>query len=212
MTEYIVTANPDQRVLQRAARGLAEGWLVAIPTDTSWSIACSIHARGGIDRLKKLVRPGAVRPLTVLCASINQAAELCDIGDAAFRVMKRLVPGPYVFVLPSTNRCAKDFELKRAEIGLRIPRHAVVLGLVEALGSPLLSLTAKRSMLPDAEAEADAAFPEDQLFSAGWELEDIPGVDLVLDPGEENGRELSTVLDLRAGDVQVLRAGAGVYP
>lgn len=210
MTEYIVAANPDQRLLDRMARQLAEGQLLALPTDTSWSIVCSIQSKPGIARLKKLLRAGSVRPLTVICASISQVSELCEVSSAAFRVIKRLVPGPYVFVLPSTTRCAKDFDLKRAELGVRIPDHRVATGLVEALGQPLLSLTAKRSMLDPAPEAPD--FPEDDLFSGGWELEGIPGLEWILDPGEENSRELSTVLDLRAGDVTVLRAGAGPYP
>jgi hypothetical protein len=55
-------------------------------------------------------------------------------------------------------------------------------------------------------------YPEEALFSGGWELEDLPGVDLILDPGEENERRLGTVLDIRSGEVEVLRPGAGPYP
>jgi len=210
MIEYIVPENPDRRVLQRVARWLLEGSLVAVPTDTSWSLACAIQSKAGIERLKKFIKPGVVRPLTAICASITQAAALCDLSSSAYRLIKPLVPGPYVFVLPSTSRSAREFDLKRAEIGIRIPKHAVPLGLVEALGQPLLSLTAKRGMLLDYNEEPD--FPEDELFSAGWELEEIPGLEIILDPGEENSRELATVLDLRSGAVEVLRAGAGPYP
>jgi len=82
--------------------------------------------------------------------------------------------------------------------------------LIEALGCAVLSLTAKRSMLdPDLPAPD---YPEEALFSGGWELEDLPGVDLILDPGEENERLLGTVLDIRSGEVEVHRLGAGPYP
>ncbi|MBU0936289.1 MAG: Sua5/YciO/YrdC/YwlC family protein, partial [Spirochaetes bacterium] len=181
MTEYVVSGNPDSRVLQRVARILNAGGLAAIPTDTSWSLVCSISSAGGIARLNKFIKPGAIRPLTVICASITQASALCEINTAAFRTIKPLIPGPYVFVLPSTRAATRDFDLKRAEIGVRIPDNAVALGLVETLGHPLLSLTAKRSMLEDYSDEA--AFPEDELFAAGWELEELPDLELILDPG-----------------------------
>lgn len=210
MIEYIVADNIDDRILARAAALLGAGGLVAFPTDTSWSVACSIASKEGVVRLKRLAGHDTLKPLTVICSALDQAAALCDIGTQAFRVIKRLVPGPYVFVLPSTNKAAKDFDLRRGELGFRMPDSPVAPALVEALGRPLLSVTAKRSMLGfDPE---DAEFPEELLFSAGYELEGLPGVDMVLDPGEEQERRISTVLDLRSDEPQVLRAGAGVYP
>lgn len=210
MLEYVVAENPDARILRRAASILRDGGLVVSPTDTSWSILCSIASKDGVARLKKLIGPGRDRPLTVMCSSISQASELCDLSGAAFRAMKRLTPGPYVFIVPSTNRSAKDFDLRRAELGVRIPNHKVPLGVIDALGCAVLSLTAKRSMLDPSLPPPD--YPEEALFSGGWELEDLGGVDLILDPGEENERRLGTILDLRSGEVEVTRVGAGPYP
>jgi tRNA threonylcarbamoyl adenosine modification protein (Sua5/YciO/YrdC/YwlC family) len=208
--EYVVAENPDSRVMRRAASVLEGGGLVAVPTDTSWSILCSIASKDGVARLKRLVEAGRDRPLTVMCSSIAQASELCEVSSAAFRVMKRLTPGPYVFILSSTNRAARTFDLRRAELGVRIPAHRVPTDLIDALGGAVLSLTAKRSMIDPSLPAPE--YPEEALFSAGWELEDLPGVDLILDPGEENERRLGTVLDIRSGEVEVVRLGAGPYP
>jgi tRNA threonylcarbamoyl adenosine modification protein (Sua5/YciO/YrdC/YwlC family) len=167
MIEYVVAQNPDSRVLKRAASILEGGGLVVLPTDTSWSVVCSIASKEGIARLKRL---GELRdrPPTVMCATLSSASELCDIDSAAFRLMKRLTPGPYVFILKSSVRVAKDFDLKRQEIGVRIPRHKVPLSLMEELGRPLLSATAKKTML-EAEQE-EPEFPEELLFSGGGSL------------------------------------------
>lgn len=208
--EYVVAGNPDARIIRRAAVILEAGGLVVVPTDTSWSILCSIASKDGVARLKRLVGPGRDRPLTAMCSSIAQVSELCEVSSAAFRVMRRLAPGPYVFILPSTNRVAKDFDLRRAELGVRIPDHRVPTDTIDALGRAVLSLTAKRSMIdPDMRSPE---YPEEALFSAGWELEDLPGIDMILDPGEENERRLGTVLDIRTGEVEVIRLGAGPYP
>ncbi len=207
--EYLVAENPDSRVLKRAAAMLEGGGLVALPTDTSWSIVCSIASKEGIARLRKLGEKRD-RPPTVMCAGLSQASELCGMDGAAHRLMKRLTPGPYVFVLKSSVRVAKDFGLKREEIGIRIPDHAVPLSLMAELGGPLLSATAKRNMLDPELGEPE--FPEEFLFQGGWELEELKGVDLILDTSEDNERRLATVLDLRSGGVEVLRLGAGPYP
>ncbi len=209
MIEYIVPTNPDLRLIGRAARILEDGGLVGLPTDTSWSIVCSIASKLGVGKLKNLIAPGRDRPLTVLCSSINQVSELCELESAMFRVIKRLVPGPYVFILRSTNRLVKDFDMRRAEIGVRIPAHAVPCEIIRQLDKPLLSLTAKRGMLSGDWSEPD--FPEDALFSEAWEFEDIPALDLILASGEEQERRMATVLDLRYGDVRLVRAGAGEY-
>lgn len=215
MIEYIVAENPDTRIIRKAARILEEGGLIVSPTDTSWSVLCSIASRDGVAALKKLLAfsrkndtSGQARPPTVICSSLSEISALCELGTVAFRLIKRLTPGPYVFVLPSSIKAQKDFDLRRAELGVRIPNHRVPQELVTTLGLPVLSVTAKKTML-DPEMEAD--FPEELLFSAGWEMEDIPGVDAILDPGEENERHLATVLDLRSGEVEVLRMGAGAY-
>lgn len=212
MLEYIVAGNPDSRVIRRAAALLEGGGLVVVPTDTSWSALCSIASREGVARLKKLLASdsGRDRPPTAMCATLQQVSGLCEVDTAAFRLMKRLTPGPYVFVLPSSNRAAREFDLRRAELGVRLPAHRVPMAVIEALGMPVLSVTAKRTMLDPDWGPAD--FPEEILFAGGWELEELAGVDLILDPGEENERRLATVLDLRTGDATVLRLGAGPYP
>lgn len=210
MIEYVISANIDDRILRRAADLLRRGGLIAFPTDTSWSLGCSIASREGIEKLKRLVGRDSEGPLTVICSALQQVSELCELDTSSFRAIKRLVPGPYVFILPSTNRAAKDFDLRRGELGVRIPENPVPCALVDALGLPLLSATAKRTLLGVDPKEAD--FPEELLFSGGWEIEGIQGIDLILDPGEDQERRVSTVLDMRGGEVEVLRRGAGDYP
>lgn len=210
MIEHVVSVNIDDRILRRAADLLRKGGVIAFPTDTSWSLGCSIASKEGIVKLKRLVGREADGPLTVICSALQQVSELCELDTVSFRAIKRLVPGPYVFILPSTNRAAKDFDLRRSELGVRIPENPVPCALVDALGLPLLSVTAKRTLRGMDSGEAE--FPEELLFSGGWEIDGIPGIDLVLDPGEEQERRVSTVLDMRGGGIEVIRRGAGDYP
>jgi tRNA threonylcarbamoyl adenosine modification protein (Sua5/YciO/YrdC/YwlC family) len=220
MIEYVVPANIDDRVLSRAARLLEEGGLIALPTDTSWSLVCSLRSPAGIKKLRRLSGERDERHFTLLCSSIAQFGELCSLDNSRFRLIKRLSPGPYVFILKTLLGTEKALDVRRRETGVRIPGHPIPLALIEALAHPLYSITAKKSMQGETEGEkgggeTDAELPpipEEDLFEGGWELEDIAGVDLILDGGEERERIFSTILDLSGDDVRLLRQGAGPWP
>jgi tRNA threonylcarbamoyl adenosine modification protein (Sua5/YciO/YrdC/YwlC family) len=219
--EYVVPANIDDRILARAARMLQDGALAVLPTDTSWSIVCSIQSRAGIKKLRQLSQERDERHFTLLCSGISQFGELCSLNNSRFRLIKRLSPGPYVFILKTLPGTEKALDIRRREAGVRIPDNPVPIRLIETLGHPLYSITAKKSMAGGEEWEiADNAesgselppIPEEELFESGWELEGIDGVDLILDSGLEQERNFSTILDLCEDEVRLLRKGAGPWP
>ena len=220
MIEYIVSSNIDDRVLSRAAHILENGGLVALPTDTSWSIVCSIKSREGIKKLRKLSGERDERHFTLLCSSISQFVEVCSLDNTRFRLINRLCPGPYVFILKTLLGTVKFLDIRRQELGVRIPDYPVPIRLIETLKHPLYSITAKKSMAGGEwdtfyENETDTELPpipEDELFESGWELEGIEGIDLILDSGEERERIFSTILDLGENEVKLLRQGAGRWP
>ncbi|WP_304242042.1 L-threonylcarbamoyladenylate synthase [Gracilinema caldarium] len=227
MIAYIAPENIDDRVLKRAAQLLSEGGLIALPTDTSWVITCALSSREGIKKLRRLSGERDERHFTLLCNSISQIGDYCSMNNSQFRLIKKLTPGPYVFILKALLGTEKALDIRRKEVGVRIPAHPVSDKVIQELGEPLYSITAKRSMKSSTEEEfwtnsADQAqesetaalppIPEEELFEGGWELEDIPGLDLILDTGEELPRLYSTVLDFTSGDVVLLRPGAGSWP
>lgn len=225
MIEYIVPANIDDRVLSRAARMLENGALAALPTDTSWSLVCSLRSPAGIKKLRRLSGERDERHFTLLCSGISQFSELCDLSNSRFRLIKRLSPGPYVFILKTLYGTEKALDIRRREVGVRIPDYPVPVRLIETLGHPLYSITAKKNMTRihtgsgefetpgghDTDTELPP-IPEDELFESGWELEDIDGLDLILDGGEERERIFSTILDLCGDEPNLLRQGAGIWP
>jgi len=233
----IVPSNIDERKINRAARMLEEGSLLALPTDTSWSIVCSIKSPAAIKMLRRLSGERDERHFTLLCSSISQFSETCFLDNTRFRLINRLSPGPYVFILKSQSGTSKVLDIRRNEVGVRIPNHPVPISLIKNLNHPLYSITAKRSMTREGDesrrvyagndewkhvdeetgeilphAALAAPIPQDELFESGWELEDIEGLDLILDSGEERERIFSTILDLTEEEVKVLRKGAGAWP
>lgn len=227
MIAYIAPENIDDRVLKRAAQLLSEGGLVALPTDTSWVITCALSSKQGIKKLRRLSGERDERHFTLLCNSISQIGDYCSMNNSQFRLIKKLTPGPYVCILKALLGTEKALDIRRKEVGVRIPAHPVSDKIIQELGEPLYSITAKRSMKSSTEEEswitsADQAqesetaalppIPEEELFEGGWELEDIPSLDLIMDTGEELPRLYSTVLDFTSGDVVLLRSGAGSWP
>jgi tRNA threonylcarbamoyl adenosine modification protein (Sua5/YciO/YrdC/YwlC family) len=218
--EYVVPTNIDDRILARAARMLENGALAAMPTDTSWSLVCSLKSPEGIKKLRRLSGERDERHFTLLCSSISQFGEWCSLTNSHFRLIKRLSPGPYVFILKTLLGTEKALDIRRREAGVRIPGYPVPIRVIETLEHPLYSITAKKSMAADGEWESVHAeegaelppIPEEELFESGWELEDINGVDIILDSGEERERIFSTILDLCGDEVRLLRKGAGPWP
>jgi len=230
MIEYIVPSNIDDRILSRAARLLENGGLIAVPTDTSWSIVCSIKSPEAIKKLRRLSGERDERHFTLLCSGISQFVDVCKLDNTQFRLINRLTPGPYVFILSTHYGTEKYLDIRRKELGVRIPDYPVPIRLIDALRSPLYSITAKKSMCSGDEKKIPAeetankkrlffseeppplSIPEDELFENGWELENIEGLDLILDSGEERDRIFSTILDMCQEEITMLRQGAGAWP
>jgi len=221
MIEYLFPSNIDDRIISRAVRMLEDGALIALPTDTSWSIVCSIKSPAAIKKLRQLSGERDERHFTLLCSSISQFSEMCSLTNSRFRMINRLSPGPYVFILRTLGGTEKILDIRRHEAGVRIPDYPVPIRLIETLGYPLYSITAKKSMTSSGSPETFAneqadtelqPIPEEELFESGWELEEINGVDMILDSGEERERIFSTILDMCQDEVKLLRLGAGPWP
>lgn len=207
MIEYVQPHDPDDRIIAKAVAILEGGGLVAYPTDSSWGIGCSSESDKGLERLSRF-KEDKKTTFSLICSQIRQMSTMARVDNQSFRLIKQYTPGPYVFVMRTVLKVEKKIGVKRAEVGLRIPDHQVPIRLVEALGAPLYSLTASKDMI-DVYRE-DVEYPEDNLMECGWELENIEGINLIIDSGEALEKKLSTVLRVNDGVVEILRQGEGL--
>ena len=207
MIEYVFPHNIDDRVLKRADFCLKDDGLIALPTDSSWSICCSIKSKTGIEKLRKLKGGMKDYTISVICENIRQIEEIATLSTPHFKLIRKLTPGPYVFILPARKHIEKTINMKRAEIGIRIPDHPLPCRLILQHESPLFAVTASRTMA--SREWRDDSFAEENLFNQGWELEEIPGIDRIIDTGEVLPKLLSTVLDLTGDEIEVVREGIG---
>jgi tRNA threonylcarbamoyl adenosine modification protein (Sua5/YciO/YrdC/YwlC family) len=106
----------------------------------------------GINRIYNLKRQPLSKPFSIICQDLKNISEYARVGNYAYKVMKRLLPGPYTFVLEASRQVPKILQTRRRTVGLRVPDHPIALGLVKLLGHPIITTTAA---LPDGPVESD---------------------------------------------------------
>ncbi|HOS99697.1 MAG TPA: L-threonylcarbamoyladenylate synthase [Acidobacteriota bacterium] len=188
--------QPQLRHIQSAAEILRGGGVIAYPTDSVYAIGCSILDKKAINQLYRIKDEDRHKPMSFICDSIRMASQYAIISNFAYRIMRRVAPGPYTFILEANNIVPKIMLTKRHTVGIRIPKNEICLALAEQLENPIIST----SLHPHyGENMQDPNEIHDRLKGV---------IDLVIDGGEIYA-EPSTVIDLTGPSPEVVREGAG---
>lgn len=194
--------NPQPRLLKQAAALLMQGGILAVPTDSSYALACHLDDKAAADKLRRIRQVDDKHHLTLLCRDLSELASYARVDNAQFRLLKTGTPGPYTFILEASKEVPRRVSHpQRKTIGLRVPDSPVVQGLLDILGAPLLASTL---ILPD----------EPDPLSDPEEIRERLQKDLgaVIDAGTVAVKP-TTVLDLTSmeggGSATVLRQGQG---
>ncbi|MGH8539104.1 MAG: L-threonylcarbamoyladenylate synthase [Stenotrophobium sp.] len=190
--------NPQRRLLAQVAVKLRAGAVIAYPTDSCYALGCHLGDKDAAERLRRIRLFDRHHQFTLVCRDLSEIATYARVDNAQFRLLKRLTPGPYTFVLDATKEVPRRLaHEKRKTIGIRVPDHSIAQALLETLGEPLISCTLQ---LPD-ESEP-VSDPQE------WRERLLREVDVVVDGGN-CGLVPTTVLDL-SGDVpRLVREGKG---
>jgi tRNA threonylcarbamoyl adenosine modification protein (Sua5/YciO/YrdC/YwlC family) len=134
--------NPQPRLLKQAAALLERGGIVAVPTDSSYALACHLDDKAAADRLRQIRRVDDKHHLTLLCRDLSELANYARVDNKQYRLLKSATPGPYTFILEATREVPRRVSHpQRKTIGLRVPEHRVLQELLSLLGAPLLATT-----------------------------------------------------------------------
>ncbi len=170
------------------------------PTDTVYAIGCDLNVKSAVERVRQIKQLSSDKPLTFLCSSLSNVAQYAHVSDSAYRLIKRLIPGPYTFLLPSTKLVPRlVMDPKRKTTGIRVPDQTVCQALLQALGSPIISTSAPTAFTP-----ADTRVSQAELFDQFDGL-----VDLMIDDQSPVGYHVSTMLDLTGDEPLLARKGLG---
>jgi tRNA threonylcarbamoyl adenosine modification protein (Sua5/YciO/YrdC/YwlC family) len=190
-------AHPEPRKIMHAAQILERGGVALYPTDTVYALGCVLDDKKAVERIRKLKDMDEKQPLAMICPDLSNIAKYAIVTDFAYRLMRRILPGPYTVVLAATREVPKLLLDKRRTIGIRVPASPVCEALVRALGKPILTTSA---VPPGAEgpvmdvADGKEAWPH--------------GLDVTIDGGPVPN-EASTVISLINDEIEVLREGLG---
>jgi tRNA threonylcarbamoyl adenosine modification protein (Sua5/YciO/YrdC/YwlC family) len=194
--------NPQPRLIKQAAALLHKGGVLAVPTDSSYALACHLDDKSAADRLRDIRKLDERYHLTLLCRDLSELANYARVDNRQYRFMKLGTPGPYTFILEATREVPRRVSHpQRKTIGVRVPDHLTLQELLSVHGAPLLSTT----LIPPGETEAlnDAHEIRDRL------QHQLAGV---VDAGACPSKP-TTVVDLTpmgtGGDPVVVREGRG---
>ena len=142
--------NPQARLLKQAASLLAGGGIVALPTDSSYALACHLDDKNAVDQLRRIRGVDEKHHLTLLCRDLSELANYAKVDNRQYRLLKAATPGAYTFILEATKEVPRRVSHpQRKTIGLRVPEHTALQELLALHGAPLLATT----LIPPGEDE-----------------------------------------------------------
>ncbi len=188
--------NPQQRLIRKVVEFVERGGVIGYPTDTIYGIGCDLFNPEAIRKVHRLKKLDGKKPLSFICSDLKDISRYAYVSNYAYKMMKRLLPGAYTFVLKATKLVPKVAMTKQNTVGIRIPDNRICLALVKELGHPIISTSVYK--------------PDEGLYNDPAEIEERFGkkLDLVIDGGVIVA-EHSSIIDLTDDFPKVIRAGKG---
>ena len=188
--------NPQVRLVRKIVEVLQGGGVIGYPTDTIYGVGCDLVNPDAIRKIHRLKKSDGKKPLSFICSDLKDISQYAYVSNFAYKTMKRLLPGPYTFILKATKLVPKMALTKQNTVGIRIPDNKICLSLVKALGHPIISTSVQQ--------------PDEGLYNDPADIDERFGkqLDLVIDGGVIVA-EHSSVIDLTDDIPNVIREGKG---
>jgi L-threonylcarbamoyladenylate synthase len=197
MSERFDCSDPEQLEagLQAAQAALRRGELVVMPTDTLYGIAAEAFDPVAVDRLLAAKGRGRDMPPPVLVGTVRAAIALIqELGEMGKDLIDEFWPGGLTLIFKSSPTLVWDIGETKGTVAVRMPLHAVSLGLLKKTG-PLAVSSANYSGQPPATTADEAV---EQLGES---------VAVYLDAGSCPADVPSTIVDLTGSVPKLLRPG-----
>ena len=196
MLTTINPINPQLRLVRNVVDVLRRGGIVAYPTDTVYGVGCDIMNKKAIEKVYLLKQRHKSKPFSFICSDLKHISRYAKVSNYAYKTMRRLLPGPYTFILEGSKLVPKIMLTKRKTAGIRVPDNPICLALVQELGNPIITTSAT---LPDGSIMHDASLIHDYYNNR---------LDAVIDGGPTSGNP-SSVISLIDDVPEIIRKGRG---
>jgi len=193
--------NINQRSIKIITDALRKGELAIVPTDSIYAIVGDLNHRDVLDKIcKQIGKKTNQANLSILCSDLSNLSKYtAAIPNPLYKLMKRVFPGPFTFILKANNNVPKIFRQRKKTIGIRVPDHPICQALITELGNPLVSTSIH------SEDEIQEYLTEPTEIFAVWQHK----IGLIIDGGA--GKNIgTTVIDAANGHPEIVREGLGM--
>ena len=196
MLIHINPENPQPRLIKQVVATIEKGGIVAYPTDSFYGIGCDIMNKKAIEEIYRLKHREKKKPFSFICSDLKHISRYAKVSNYAYKTMKRLLPGPYTFILTGSRLVPKIMLTPRKTAGIRVPDSNICRMMVEELGHPIITTSASDR---SGSIINNASLIHDHFESR---------IDIVVDGGPVPG-DPSSVISLIDDVPVVIRRGAG---
>ncbi len=193
--------NINQKHIDHIVQVLRSGGLVILPTDSIYAIAGDLYHKDAMDNLCKLLgkKPNKAE-LSILCNNLSTVANYTTpIDNSTYKLMNRLLPGPFTFVLKASGLIPNIFKRNKKTIGIRIPDNSICQAVIATLGHPLVSSSIH------AEDEIQQYLTEPEQIFEEWDHK----ADIIISGGIGSNMG-TTVIDGTGTELELVRKGLQV--
>jgi tRNA threonylcarbamoyl adenosine modification protein (Sua5/YciO/YrdC/YwlC family) len=188
--------NPQHRLVKQIVDELHKGSVIVYPTDSGYALGTALGNKNGLERIRQIRNLSKRHDFTLMMKDLAHIGEYAKLDNNAFRLLKKILPGAYTFILEGTRDVPKRLlHEKKKTIGLRISHHGVVQALLNELNEPMMSV----SLILEGHEFYGIDDVRDAVESR---------VDVIIDDGY-CPPEPTTVIDLSGGGIEIIRQGAG---
>ena len=191
--------NPDPRRIEHIVKALRDGAVIIYPTDTIYGMGCDIHNTRAVERVARIK---GIKPIkndfSFICYDLSHIADYARVSNQAFKLMKKLLPGPFTFILEATGNVPKLLNTNKKTVGIRVPDNDIPRQIVQELGNPIITTSIRD------EDEIIEYSTDPELIFEKFQNQ----VDMVIDGGY-GGNVASTIVDATDDEFSIIRQGLG---
>lgn len=185
-----------QEAIERAARVILSGGLVAFPTESFYGLGVNAEDDEAVRRLFKTKKRPGDYPVLVLIPSLTQLREYAIyISHTALKIIEKFWPGGLTLVFDASPNISPLLTANTGKIGIRLSNHPIAGALAQRVGLPITGTSANISGQPPCNT------PDEVYHSLG------NAVDMILNGGRTAGGKGSTILDVTVTPPRILREG-----
>jgi L-threonylcarbamoyladenylate synthase len=197
MSEILkVDSSRFEYMLEYSIRLILAGKVVSFPTDTFYCLGADPFNLAAVSEVYRIKGRSSDRPMPLLVASLDQAADLTSDPPALFfKLAEKFWPGPLTLVVPGSRLIPLKVTGNTGKVGLRWPKAPLAVALIAAAARPLTGTSANLTKHPGCNTAQQV---DEQIGH---------NVPLILDGGPSTGDMGSTVVDLGGERPRILRPG-----